>query len=131
MSGIAIKRAYETASKEDGLRILVDRIWPRGLSKEKAHLHSWYKEIAPSTALRKWYNHDPAKYKEFEKRYRKELEEEKPQELVKKISKLAKSDKVTLVFAAKDAKLSNAHVLQQYLIEKEKKKKKKKEEEEE
>lgn len=116
MSGIFIKRVYEKPSKADGLRILVDRIWPRGVSKEKAQLHSWKKEIAPTTELRKWYNHDPVKYRDFVKRYKKELQSEKSQEIVKEIRKLAKTNKVTLIFAAKDTEHSNALVLQKYLI---------------
>ena len=74
---IKIKRVYEPPDKEDGQRILIDRLWPRGLTKEKAKVDEWLKELAPSTELRKWFNHDPEKWKEFQKRYHQELKENK------------------------------------------------------
>ena len=78
---IKIKRAYESSSEDDGFRILVDRIWPRGVSKEKANLNTWMKEIAPSNDLRKWFSHDPGKWEEFENKYKDELEDK--QDLIK------------------------------------------------
>jgi uncharacterized protein YeaO (DUF488 family) len=76
---LAIKRVYEEPDKDDGIRILIDRLWPRGLSKEKAHVDLWLKEIAPSTELRKWFAHDPAKWTEFKTRYRAELKQNSKQ----------------------------------------------------
>ena len=76
---INLKRIYEEPTKEDGIRVLVDRLWPRGLTKQKANIDLWLKDIAPSTELRKWFGHDPEKWKEFRKRYQKELKENKEQ----------------------------------------------------
>lgn len=107
---IQIKRVYEQRGEEDGYRILIDRLWPRGVSKEKAGVDLWLKEIAPSTELRKWYGHDPEKWNEFKKRYRKELANNK--ELVKQIVDLEKEHgSVTLLFAAKEEEYSQAAVL--------------------
>ena len=109
-SMIQIKRVYEQRGEEDGYRILIDRLWPRGVSKEKAGVDLWLKEIAPSTELRKWYGHDPEKWNEFKKRYRKELADNK--ELIKQIADLEKEHgKVTLLFAAKEKEYSQAVVL--------------------
>lgn len=109
-SMIQIKRVYEQRGEEDGYRILIDRLWPRGVSKEKAGVDLWLKEIAPSTELRKWYGHDPEKWDEFKKRYRKELADNK--ELIKQIADLEKEHgKVTLLFAAKEKEHSQAVVL--------------------
>lgn len=110
---ITIKRAYEKASKDDGYRILVDRLWPRGLTKEKVAADEWMKEIAPSTELRKWFGHDPEKWEEFRKRYEKELKEKK--ELVDAIKKKARHGKVTLVYGAKDEVHNEAAVLKDIL----------------
>ncbi len=97
---IGIKRIYEQLG-DDGYRILIDRLWPRGLSKEKVHVDLWMKEIAPSTELRKWFHHDPAKWNEFDRLYRKELTEKG--ELLQQIKDLEKEHgKVTLLYAAKD-----------------------------
>lgn len=104
-----IKRVYEPPEKEDGIRILVDRLWPRGLTKEKAKVDLWLKDIAPSTALRKWFGHDPGKWEEFKKRYRQELKENKvPVSLLKE--QMEKAD-VTLIYAAKDEDHNEALVL--------------------
>src|SRR5687768_17996837 len=97
---IKIKRVYEQPDKDDGVRILVDRLWPRGLTKEKAAVDLWLKEIAPSTELRKWFGHDPAKWKEFQKRYRQELKNNKEQ--VSILDEQFKKGVVTLVYGAKD-----------------------------
>ena len=75
---IQLKRVYEKPSRKDGMRILVDRLWPRGMTKERAAVNLWLKDVAPSTELRKWFGHDPAKWKQFQARYRKELREEGP-----------------------------------------------------
>lgn len=107
-----IKRVYETPDAKDGFRILVDRLWPRGLTKEKAALDLWLKDIAPSTDLRKWFNHDPEKWKEFQKRYRKELKENK--EAVDTLKEHLKKGTVTLLYAARDEAHNEAEVLKDY-----------------
>lgn len=111
---IRIKRAYEPFSKDDGFRILVDRLWPRGVSKEKAHLDLWIKDIAPSKDLRKWFSHDPDKWKEFEDKYREELKDKN--ELIQKIKDIEEDKgKVTLIYSAKDEEHNNAVVLEDIL----------------
>ncbi len=112
---IAIKRVYEPPSKEDGKRILVDRLWPRGLTKEKAAVDLWLKEIAPGTALRKWFDHDPAKWDEFKKRYRQELKQNK--EPVVLLKEQLKKHNLTLLYAAKDETHNDAVVLKEFLLE--------------
>lgn len=108
---IKIKRVYAEPSAEDGKRILIDRLWPRGLSKEKARVDLWLKDIAPSTELRKWFGHDPDKWGEFKKRYLQELQanSEAVQVLKDELSK----GKVTLVYGAKDEEHNDAVVLQE------------------
>lgn len=108
---IKIKRVYEKPAKEDGIRILVDRLWPRGLTKEKAGIDLWLKEIAPSTELRKWFRHDPDKWLEFEKRYRYELK--KNEEQVSLLKDQMKKGMVTLVYGAKDEEHNEALVLKE------------------
>ncbi|HET6527870.1 MAG TPA: DUF488 domain-containing protein [Balneolaceae bacterium] len=111
---IQLKRAYDDLSDHDGCRVLVDRIWPRGVSKEKLQLDEWLKEIAPTKELRQWFDHDPEKFDEFKKRYKKELEDH--QEQVEKLISLAENnDELTLIFAAKDEEHNNAVVLKEYL----------------
>ena len=111
---IQIKRVYEEYDKKDGYRILVDRLWPRGVSKENAHIDEWMKDIAPSTELREWFGHDPAKWSEFQKRFKKELEDKK--DLLSRIEEIERKEKtVTLVFAAKDEEHNNAVVLHSLL----------------
>jgi uncharacterized protein YeaO (DUF488 family) len=114
---IKIKRVYDIPSKNDGFRILVDRLWPRGLSKEKAKVDLWLKEIAPSNELRKWYAHDPKKWVEFRKRYFKDLDIKR--ELVNQIVQEMKGGNVTLLYSSKEEKLNNAVALKEY-IEKQK-----------
>ncbi len=108
-----IKRAYELPAKSDGLRILVDRVWPRGLSKKKLKLYRWEKELAPSTALRKWFAHDPAKWAGFKRRYSTELKRSKS--LIAQLRDLARSRTVTLVYGAKDEKHNQAAALKEFL----------------
>ena len=110
---ISIKRVYEPPAKEDGKRILVDRLWPRGLTKEKAAIDLWLKDIAPSAALRKWFAHDPGKWQEFQKRYHKELKENKG--AVSIVKEEAKNKTVTLVYGAKDEVHNDAVVLKEFL----------------
>lgn len=117
---ITTKRIYEDASEDDGYRVLVDRIWPRGVSKDEAKLDEWMKEIAPSTELRKWFDHDPDKFDGFKKRYKKELEdhEDKLEELAEKST----DKKVTLLYGAKDEEHNQAVALKE-LLEKRRKNK--------
>jgi uncharacterized protein YeaO (DUF488 family) len=109
---IKIKRIYEDAEESDGFRILVDRLWPRGLSKEKAKADLWLKDIAPSDALRKWFAHDQKKWSEFKRRYFEELKEK--EELVDLIIEKARG-RVTLLYGAKEEKYNNAAALKEYL----------------
>jgi uncharacterized protein YeaO (DUF488 family) len=111
----ALKRVYETPEASDGTRVLVERLWPRGLSKERAHVDVWLKEIAPSHELRKWYAHDPARFAEFRRRYEAELASEPARSALAELRELASREHVTLVFAAHDAELSNAAVLRDLL----------------
>jgi uncharacterized protein YeaO (DUF488 family) len=110
---IAIKRAYDPADKKDGYRILVDRLWPRGIKKEAAEIDQWLKEVAPSTKLRTWFGHDPAKWKEFKKRYWEELKDNEAWEELQALAKEKK--KITLVYAAKDEEYNQAVVLEELL----------------
>jgi uncharacterized protein YeaO (DUF488 family) len=110
---ISIKRAYDRPAKEDGVRILVDRLWPRGVTKEAAAIKGWAKELAPTTELREWFGHDPALWPEFQKKYKAEL---KKNEAVEAFLEEHREEKVlTLVYAAKDEQHNHAIVLQQYL----------------
>jgi len=115
---IKIKRIYDALTPDDGTRILVDRLWPRGLSKEKAKVDLWLKEIAPSNALRKWYAHDPKKWAEFRKRYFNDLDTKG--ELVNQIVRKTREGDVTLLYSSKEEKINNAVALKEY-IEKQKK----------
>ena len=110
---IKIKRVYEAPAKTDGKRILVDRLWPRGLTKEKAAVDIWLKEIAPGTALRKWFDHDPQKWSEFKKKYRQELANNAAQVALLKAA--YKKGAVTLLYAAKDEAHNDALVLKEWL----------------
>ncbi len=110
---VAIKRVYEKPDEADGYRILIDRLWPRGLSKETAKVDLWLREISPSTELRKWFGHDPEKWKEFQKKYGEELKGHKEEMSV--IKSRMSSGKVTLVYAAKDEEHNDAVVLRQML----------------
>lgn len=110
---IQIKRIYEKPNLEDGFRILVDRLWPRGLTKEKAAVDLWLKEIAPSTELRKWFGHDPEKWKEFQKKYLKELKENK--EAVAVLKEHLTKEPVTLLYGAKDEGHNEALVLKGFI----------------
>jgi len=110
---LRIKRIYDEPTPEDGTRILVDRLWPRGIAKEKARIDEWLKEIAPSDGLRKWFGHDPARWDEFRQRYRRELEAKA--ELLDQLRGLTKKGTVTLLFAARDEEHNNAVVLKELL----------------
>lgn len=106
---LQLKRVYETLDPSDGHRILVDRLWPRGLSKEKARVDEWMKDVAPSTELRQWFGHDPEKWREFQRRYKRELRERA--DLVRKVASLASRGPVTLLFGARDEEHNDAVVL--------------------
>ena len=108
---IRVRRVYEEPSPQDGARVLVDRVWPRGLRKDAARLDDWAKDVAPSTELRTWYHHDPAKFGEFRRRYTAELGEPGPREALNRIRALAADGPVTLLTATKDLDLSQAAVL--------------------
>lgn len=110
---VQIKRAYEPAKKSDGHRVLVDRIWPRGRTKQELKLDSWIKEVSPSSELRKYFNHDLEKWSEFKKRYQKELRQSsEAKEALSELTELARKKKLTLIYAAKDPEHNNAIVLQ-------------------
>lgn len=112
-SRVQLKRAYDPPSPRDGTRILVDRLWPRGISKAKARIDLWLKDVAPSTNLRQWFGHDPARWSEFRRRYRAELKRQ-PEALVR-LRTLARQGRVTLVFGARDARRNQAVVLKDLL----------------
>jgi uncharacterized protein YeaO (DUF488 family) len=110
---IYIKRAYDAVTDEDGYRVLVDRLWPRGVRKETLALDEWCKDVAPSTGLRQWFGHDPARFQEFAAKYREELENrDVPEQLLKRTEK---NKALTLIYAAKDPKINHAVVLRDYL----------------
>ena len=113
---IALKRVYEPPAPPDGKRVLVERLWPRGLSKAQAQVDLWFKEIAPSSELRTWYGHDPAKYVEFRRRYEAELAAEPAQEALERLRTLAHREQVTLVVAAQDLEHSTAPIIRDLLI---------------
>lgn len=108
------KRIYDHPAADDGTRVLVDRIWPRGVTKQAAAVDHWLKDIAPSTDLRKWFGHEPERWPEFQQRYRSELEAN--QAAVGELRALAGKGAVTLLFAARDAERNNAEVIKAYLI---------------
>jgi len=112
---IKIKRIYDPVSEDDGKRILVDRLWPRGLKKGEAKIDEWLKEIAPSDGLRKWFSHDPSKWQEFKNRYKKELKNKS--EITEKLRIEAKKGQVTLLFSAKDVEHNNAVVLKEVIAQ--------------
>ncbi len=111
--GVRLKRAYEPADESDGYRVLVDRLWPRGVSKAKAHLDLWMKDIAPSNELRRWFGHDPARWDEFERRYRAELAEPDQSQLVTVLADRAAHGPLTLVYGARDTLHNEAVVLRE------------------
>jgi len=112
---IVTKRAYEPASDSDGYRVLIDRLWPRGVSKARARLDAWEKDIAPSAALRKWYGHDPDKWHEFQLRYAAELRSAPAMKVLDGLVRRARRGRVTLVYASRAGDLSDAAVLKRIL----------------
>ncbi len=112
---VVVKRIYDEPAQNDGTRVLVDRVWPRGIRKADAHLDDWNKEVAPSTELRKWYGHDPEKFEEFSTRYRKELESGEGKEGLQKLRDSVKGKRLTLLTASKAVDISQATVLKTIL----------------
>ncbi len=110
---IKLKRAYEKPTKDDGERILVERLWPRGLTKLEAKIDMWLKEIAPSTELRRWFGHDPDKWDDFRQRYQKELKHK--DDLIKLLKRKAKAGTITLIYSARDEEHNGALVLKRFL----------------
>lgn len=108
-----LKRAYEKPAKDDGYRVLVERLWPRGVSKEEAHLDEWLKDVAPSPELRQWFGHDPAKWPEFQKRYRQELKAKR--DLIQQLQHKGEDQTVTLVYGSKDEQHNAAIALKDVL----------------
>lgn len=108
---VRVRRAYDQAQDEDGTRVLVDRLWPRGIKKVDAHLDEWSKEVGPSTELRKWYGHDRAKFDEFSRRYAAELDDPERAEALAHLRELADGHRLTLLTATKDPDISEAAVL--------------------
>ena len=111
---IRLKRAYHAASKDDGLRILVERLWPRGVSKRKAKIDLWLKDLAPSTTLRQWYGHEPARWPRFRQRYTAELKDKG--DLLALLKHVAEEETVTFVFAASDVERNSALVLKEVMV---------------
>jgi uncharacterized protein YeaO (DUF488 family) len=112
---VQVRRAYEESARGDGTRVLVDRIWPRGLTKAKADVDEWCKQVAPSTQLRKWYHHDPDRFEEFGRRYRSELDDPERAQALAHLRDLAKDRTLTLLTATKQPEISEAEVLAELL----------------
>ena len=112
---VAIKRAYEPSSRNDGTRILVDRLWPRGLKKEDAHIEKWMRELGPSNELRRFFGHDPKRWDEFRKRYLAELKRAEARPLLNELLKITRKGKLTLVYSAKDEEHNQAVVIKSVL----------------
>jgi len=115
MQAIGIKRVYEAPAREDGTRVLVDRVWPRGVRKDAARVIQWMRELGPSDELRQFFNHDPARWNEFRKRYRRELRSANARQMLKELAALARKDTLTLVYGAKDETHNQAVVLREVL----------------
>lgn len=113
---ITIKRIYETPAENDGYRVLIDRLWPRGISKKKAKLDEWNQKVAPSTELRKWFGHQPEKFLDFTKKYKLELESQK--EELTRLRTIAEQQPLTLLYAAKETKINHANILKSILTQK-------------
>lgn len=116
MGQVRVKRIYEPAARSDGFRVLVDRLWPRGVSKERAAVDLWMKDVAPSTELRRWFGHDPKRWRQFKARYHAELLEHRPELAL--LRSRARKGTVTLLFAARDVEHNEAIVLKDAVLEK-------------
>ena len=108
---VRIARAYDVSPRDQGVRVLVDRLWPRGVSKTELRVDEWLKDVAPSQELREWFGHDPDKFEEFARRYRGELSQGEPHEALQHLRSLADKHDITLIYAAKDTQHNNARVL--------------------
>lgn len=114
---VQTKRVYAEPSPRDGVRILVDRVWPRGISKQRAHITDWRKDLAPSTSLRKWFGHEPAKWNEFRRRYRTELTRSELRDALAQVARLSRDRVITLVYSAADEKHNQAVILKEVIDE--------------
>lgn len=114
---IGIQRIYDDARNTSGRRVLVDRVWPRGISKDEAELDGWYKDIAPSTGLRQWFGHDPKRWAEFKQKYREELKADEKRRRLEELARIARSDGLLLLYGAKDPKHNQAVVLREVVQE--------------
>ena len=114
---IRIKRVYSEPSRRDGLRILVDRVWPRGITKHRAHIVEWRKDLAPTTSLRRWFGHEPVRWIEFQRRYRTELGQSGMRQELKELARLSRKKTITLVYSAADERYNQAVVLKELLDE--------------
>jgi len=114
---VHVKRAYEAPSAEDGVRVLTERLWPRGISKERLAVDAWLREIAPSPELRRWYNHEPEKWDEFQQRYRRELQGPRQQELLAELVEKAASGALTLVYGSRDTGRNSTVILAEVIRE--------------
>jgi uncharacterized protein YeaO (DUF488 family) len=114
---VQVRRVYDDRAADDGSRVLVDRVWPRGMSKDAAHIDEWCKQVAPSTELRKWYGHDPDRFEEFSRRYREELRDAEPAAALEALRRLAHDGPLTLLTATKAVDISQAAVLAAVLTE--------------
>jgi uncharacterized protein YeaO (DUF488 family) len=112
---VAIKRAYEPPSRDDGTRILVDRLWPRGIKKDAAHVEKWMRELGPSDELRHFFGHDPGRWQEFRKRYRLELKRAQVKPSIAELLEIARKGKLTLVYSARDEQHNQAVVIKEVL----------------
>lgn len=114
---VRIKRAYEPAASRDGVRVLVDGVWPRGVTKETARIKQWMRELAPSAGLRKFFGHDPARWEEFRRRYRKELNRARARDMLEELASISARGTLTLVYGAHDTKHNQATVIKEVLEE--------------
>lgn len=114
---VALKRVYDAPAASDGTRVLVERLWPRGISKERAHIDLWLKEVAPSPELRTWFGHDPQKWTEFRRRYEAELASGEAHKALGTLREMARQGPLTLIFAARDSQHTNAVVLRELLAQ--------------
>lgn len=112
---LKIKRAYEPVEASDGKRILVDRLWPRGISKSQAHIDEWLKDLAPSSGLRKWFGHDPQKWEKFRKKYASELSSPEQKKRLEDITRRARIETITLIYGARDTEHNDARVLEEII----------------
>ncbi len=114
---LKVKRVYDPVESSDGWRVLMDRLWPRGLNKEQAHIDGWYRELGPSDELRKWFSHDPSKWEEFRKRYKLELLATEKQRILRDIAAMAENGDLTIVYSSREPTYNNAVVLREVIAD--------------